>query len=690
VWERLEDSPAAMGGAGCYLHRGHYRRIGSVASAIRSNRPPVEEKGRSSMLDLPILKTEAHVLARRWSAYQARAAFGLTLLAFFWCFYRSDTSWASGRISSRRELAEFGAAAFEWFGVGQALVLMVLVPAATAGTIAEARARQTLPALLTSPLSGGEIIIDLLGAKMLRVGIVLAVGLPVGALLGLLGGVDPRSVVFAYAGTLSTIFCLAALSLLVSVYSRRPGPAVLRVYGLEALWLVCPWIVGTLALTRWAWLRPLVSLNQWIEPTSPLSLVGPGTFSAWSTAGPIQQFLTQFPMPWTWRGPAVLTTPVVRMVGLQVAYGLAFLAVAAWRLRPVARRFADSPRARMLFGRVRSRRRPLPACGEKPMMWKECLVGVDRPARFGLWVALVVFGCMTVFYSQPFAYRYPLALDEFFQYGYSTGPRGNNGFMRSIFFGQFAGFSVMFYVVALVAIVVESATGISRERESGTWDGLLTTALEPAEIIRAKVIGAIYRQRALVYLVFGPWLVGLVLWALHPLGLLLAATGLAAFLWFAAALGTSFSLRSKSSVEALVKTLVILLALNVGTLVAGTLLTGSTQAAGLLGNTLVLLSFLPISTHELSGNFIHPIHIWREFLFVGVLTSYVALYAALAWNRSRFATCAFDAAAGRPRVARPPRGSSPTARFAGLRSSKRDRSGGLETSPVGSCTVDRG
>jgi ABC-type transport system involved in multi-copper enzyme maturation permease subunit len=623
------------------------------------------------MFDLPILKAEARALARRWPAYRARALLGLMLLIVFWLFHQSHESWSTGRLSSITELAEFGAAAFEWMAVGQALVLLVLVPATVAGAVAEARARQTLPGLLASPLSSVAIIVDQLAAKMLSFGIVLAVGLPLAALLGLLGGIDPRSVIYAYAGTLSTTFFVAALSLLISVYSRRPGSAVLRAYEFEVVWLVAPWI-GTFALASRSWLWPLARLNRWIAPTTPLSLVDSGTLSAWSGGGPIRQYLMRFPMRGTWAGPAVLTAPVTWMVGLQLAYGLAFVALAAWRLRPVARRLADSLNPGTLFGRTSARRRPLPACGDDAMFWKELYLGTDRPARSGLWLALAAFSVMTLIYAGPFAYRYPLALDEFFRYGYSTGPSGNDAFMRMAFFRQFTYFSVMFYLVATIAIVVESATGISREREAGTWEGLLATPLEGGEIIRAKMVGAVFRQRALVALVFGPWLVGLVLWALHPLGLLLATAGLFAFLWFATAVGTQFSLWSTTSGPAVVKTLAVLLILNVGTLFAGRLLTGSSEVAALLGNTLLLLSILPVTTHEVSVTF-HPAHVWRELLFLGAQLTCVAAYAALAWSRSRGAVREFDAATDRPCARRATRGWSQPLRLPLSRAGGRTR-----------------
>jgi hypothetical protein len=353
-----------------------------------------------------------------------------------WLFHQSDENWATGQLSSITKLAEFGEAAFEWLAVGQAVVLLVLVPATVGGAVAEARSRQTLPRLLAAPVSSAAIIVDLLAAKMVRFGVVLAVGLPLAALLSLLGGVDPRSVVYAYAGTLSTSFFVAALSLLVWVYSRQPRTAVLRAYGIEFLWLVGP-VIGTFVLASGSWLRPLARLNVWIAPTTPLSLVSFATLSAWPRSGPI----------------------------------------------------------RVLF----------------------------RP----------------------------------------------------------------------------------------------------------------------------PVLV--------------------AFLWFAAAVGVLCSLRSKTSVQALVKTLAVLLVLNLGTLFAGRILTTTNETAALFGNTLVLLSILAVPTHELSGNFVHPIHLWRVALYLGALLFYVAAYAALAWSRTWLAIREFDAAADRPRLPRSTHRWNPALRVPSLR-----------------------
>jgi hypothetical protein len=322
--------------------------------------------------------------------------------------------------------------------VGQALIVLALVPALAGGALAEERARRTLPGLLASRLSGAAIVLDKLVARMLHVGVIMAVGLPIACLLGLLGGVDPRSVAYAYGGTLSTAFFLAALSLLVSVYARAPRDAVLLLYLIEALWLVVPWFAN-FALAGSPSLRALASVNDWIVPTTPLSLVGPSTVSAWSGRGPIHGFLrgsrlvSPAALARAGAGPGTLTTPWAWMVGLQLAYGAAFLAWASWRLRPTARLLADPPLRRFSLGRGRRRIRPRPACGDDPMLWKERYSagsGSTRPIRV---LVMLGFGFLILLSRQAVMYNWRLALDEFFLYGYGIGRRGEGVLRRAWF-----------------------------------------------------------------------------------------------------------------------------------------------------------------------------------------------------------------------------------------------------------------
>src|SRR5262249_52641176 len=132
------------------------------------------------------------------------------------------------------------------------------------------------------------------------------------SLLYLMGGVDPYEVLVAYAVTVVTAFFLGSLSILVSTVVRRPRTAIILAYVLSLTWFAMPWIVELLAM-----LWPVAM--GWTVPALD-----------WA-----------FPMihvePPDWYTPGALVAKALWMVGLQVAYGVGFVALAARLLRPLSR-----------------------------------------------------------------------------------------------------------------------------------------------------------------------------------------------------------------------------------------------------------------------------------------------------------------------------------------------------------------
>jgi hypothetical protein len=105
---------------------------------------------------------------------------------------------------------------------------------------------------------------------------------------------------------------------------------------------------------------------------------------------------------------------------------------------------------------------------------------------------------------------------------------------------QFSAFWAWGYVLELYGAAVE---GVKRERERGTWLGLIATPLSGWEILRAKMLGPVLSRLRGTFILIALWTVGLMAGAVHPLGFLAAVTGLAAVAWFCSALGVSRSLR---------------------------------------------------------------------------------------------------------------------------------------------------
>ena len=101
-----------------------------------------------------------------------------------------------------------------------------------------------------------------------------------------------------------------------------------------------------------------------------------------------------------------------------------------------------------------------------------------------------------------------------------------------------------------------SASGVTIEREADTWVALTSTPLTGWEILRAKVLGAIWNQRGFAAVLIFLWLFGLVTGVVHPLRVLGSVAIVGVLTWLVAALGVYYSLRSRRTAKALTSTIV--------------------------------------------------------------------------------------------------------------------------------------
>ena len=186
----------------------------------------------------PILRRELLTAARRGWTYRRRCSFAgallVVLLLFFGLF-----SYMKGQELSIREMAAVSSYVFGLAAQCQIGLTIWLVPACVAAVIAEEKERRTLTGLLTTRLSSAEIVLGKLAAGLLQYATCLAAGMPIMILLPLLGGVEPWLVVLLYAGTATTAFFLAGLSIVISTAARRG----VRAFGETILWAGL-WCVG--------------------------------------------------------------------------------------------------------------------------------------------------------------------------------------------------------------------------------------------------------------------------------------------------------------------------------------------------------------------------------------------------------------------------------------------------------------
>jgi ABC-type transport system involved in multi-copper enzyme maturation permease subunit len=502
----------------------------------------------------PVFAREIGSTAREGRSYALRSVYSLALLAVLVAGYCKafgtdllPTSLADTQITT------FTHELFWHLVLVQGIVIVVLTPALVAGAIAGEIQRKTLGDLLTSDLSAAEIVLGKLVARLIHVGSLVATGLPILLLAGLLGGLDLWLVLASVAATLSTAFFLSGLSLLGSTLTRSVRGAMNFVFTLTLTWLVLPGAIdvllprkGAIGLQLYAWLGPA---NAWFAPTSPFALL------VESLRGSI-------------RGPDALTGRILAMVGLQGLYGSVLTTLAVIGLRPSYRAHEGGKRRRRSVLRTgplpprRSRSRV--PCGDDPILWKELLIPRSpvfyRP--LGLSIALVLIGLLawgTIDFAIP-------AFREVWLSGYGPAPAGS---ARDAFHFYLRIVGTGIALVVALGVASDAAAGIASERGKDTRISLIATPLTSAQIVRGKMLGALWgaRHTAVVLLLLG--IVGVLAGSLHPLGVVLALCELVALAGFAAALGIWISLRSGDTIRAVARVMGCLLIVHGGSLLIG-------------------------------------------------------------------------------------------------------------------------
>jgi ABC-type transport system involved in multi-copper enzyme maturation permease subunit len=495
-----------------------------------------------TMLLGPVFRAELLRTARRARYYVLRLLYGGLLLLVVWAIY--DDRFHGRSTISIRQVAEYAGATFYTFAIVQLVTVLVLVPALFAGTITDEKQRKTLHYLMASRLTSREIVLDKVLARAAHLAVFLAIGLPVIMILGFFGGIAPEDVAFAYVGTISTTGFALGIAVLVSTLARRVRQAVLITYLLIFAWMFAPVLIEALGQGLYrgeyamSWIRPAV---EWLLNTSPL-----GVFV----------LLVQ-------KGPPLNTSTMIDdvgwMVGLQLCGMLLMLLSAIWRLRPAFRRQEETPAWTTLFRARRGRRRRTshPECGEDALLWKErYFAPSDIFTKLVLLPSIVLVTLplilMTEFEGGLGDFVYSLWRDGFSTRNFALG---NLAWALRVYLGWYTAFW-------LLAVACASASSVTIERERDAWVSLTASPLAGWEILRAKVLGAIWNQRGFGAVMLFVLFAAVASMAVDAKGVLTSFGLLAVLTWMVAVLGLYASLHYHSTSRALAATIVALCILN--------------------------------------------------------------------------------------------------------------------------------
>lgn len=496
-------------------------------------------------------------IARRRRFFFLRIGFGLLVLVVVglndWMLERLLTAGPGGasRDLSPTQLTQVARSLFLWLTAMQMSLVLGLTPGLVADAIASERHRKTLDVLLTSRLSGGEIVFGKVVPRLLYLSVFLALVLPIVSSLTLLGGVDPEALVWNAAILGASAFFLASLGILASVEVRVARNAIAAAYGLMAAWLLLPTLMKGIFTAIgpplnagdpsrfWSTVVGVAEgFHQWFWPPNPIALLSESNHTGWGN-------------------PSGFRQTILFGVGRLVIYGALLTATAAARLRSSARRLEGKGGVRRSAMAREGRFHRRKTCGDRPIYWKEAYF-TRKAGGIGQGLARLVGRLLLAGIVVAVILGSGESFQELMNYGYGFGDWNSySARMNYNFSVRYVGAILFgFWMLRLGSTI---ASGIASEREQDTWISLLATPLDGDEIVLGKMLGPLRSSAGFGVGIVVIWLTGLASGAVHPSGFFLAVVCLVIFTWYVVALGMYLSLRFRSTWRAQATVLGILI-----------------------------------------------------------------------------------------------------------------------------------
>lgn len=423
----------------------------------------------------PIFGKELRTTARRKRTYWLRFIYLALLFVFLLAGYTSVSSRRYGvgaSVAERaRAEAELGTLFFTIFAYFSVLAMPLISPILTATAISAERLGKTLNVLLMTPITSWQIVSGKLFSRLLIALSLLALSLPVLAVVRLLGGVDLDAMLAALCLCASVALAGAALGLFFSTRINRAYAVILMSYGtMFVLYAIIPYIYGlSLNSGGRAGRASEINLFRFLGVTNPVFSISTMVFNVRRMRLPIPD--------WWWCATfhVVCAAILVLWTGRTLRRKVMREGEAAAVIpnlpvfEPAVATASEVDQATTVSThRLRGTR----DVGDNPVLWRE----VRRPLMAKRWQA-VVGGMLCV---GLLLLTYVLLANQF------------ENQLNSV--DVHVGYSVVFYTVMLLLTCVLAGTAIAGEKESDTWSLLLATPLRGGEIVRGKVAGIARRM----------------------------------------------------------------------------------------------------------------------------------------------------------------------------------------------------
>ena len=489
----------------------------------------------------------------------------------------------SGRGDSLAELAKSSSRVFEMISILQLAMMCLLAPVFAAGAISQEKDAETFNVLLTTPLSNAQIVLGSLASRLFFVIALLVAGLPIFCITMLFGGVTTGQIFLSFGIAACTAIVTGSLAILVSVLRVGTRGTIFSFYVGIAMYLVIGFAIG---MSRWT-----------IIPES----IVPGTSAGMTWLALIHPFyallvaLNQIHAPdaaavagYGWPLGRMLASPHITYMWLTLLASAVMVSLATVFVRSGVKQGEQSLWARFLI-RLHLRKAP-GGNGEReryrrprwvwanPVAWREAVTRAN--AASSNWMRYSYLVCA-------------MAAGIVFAIAYGSGTFPSVRMARD----WLIWLVMIEFVMVLLMAANTSATAITRERDDGTMELLLSTPLTSRYIIWGKLRGLVsfavplMAVPAVTVLIVS--LLDLFRGATTPIvsltGGLVLPFLLAVYVAFVCMVGLQMSLKSRRSVQAVLAAMGVLVVIAFG---LGLCAFGAASANAEVGAIMAPLTFV--------------------------------------------------------------------------------------------------
>ncbi len=366
--------------------------------------------------------------------------------------------------TSLRSLATTGSMIFTFVSLLQVLLVCLLTPVFMAGAIAHEANPRTWEILLSTPLNSLQIVLGNLFGRLFFILSLLIASLPLFMVLRFFGGVPGESIIGAFLISISTAVLVASIAVTLSVTRSGGRRAVFVFYAGVVIFLFATYALDQLIRTS----IPGGDGAQWTTIMTPLN-----PFLALEVLLASNSYVPRSGEEFDWLTRLWLARPVATFCWLCALASTGLIIFSTLCVRFFARNGRRESILRSLFrrGTRTSFERPARPVGNNAIAWRELHRDSSNIAGpIGRWAFLVV----------------SLVGMTILLWVHHDGGLSIPALQSSIGFLTFAQISI----VMLTAINL-SATTVSREREDGTLDIILTTPIQPSPYLAGKRRGLV-------------------------------------------------------------------------------------------------------------------------------------------------------------------------------------------------------